>query len=413
MKEYEKRLPYENVRQRRLSSDMEEIAPPGLSDRGGKIMHIRPLNGRPARRARIASRMFRACGVAVLLVCAVAIGLPPPANATAGKDYRLSGPYTQNNLSIYLIHREGRSEGPAPITLGEAMRQGLVKVVETGSVSSLKVRNLSDREVFIQSGDIVKGGKQDRVLLTSLLVPPKSGYIPIGAFCVEQGRWARRGLENVMAFSTSAYRMPSRAGKIAMMKSMGRETAPEAVWSGRLGRMRRRRGGSLQGEVWRSVAMIQQGLGRAVRARVADERSRSSLQLSLENKRLASVVADYEKALGGLSARHPDAVGYVFAVNGRINSGDEFESTGLFRKLWQRQLKAAATEAVAEKGAPKRIRPTLAEVAAFIDSARAAKPALRAMPGGLNLETRRASESFYMEVRRGNDRWVHRNFVAR
>ena len=31
---------------------------------------------------------------------------------------------------------------------------------------------------------------------------------------------------------------------------------------------------------------------------------------------------------------HPDAVGYVFAVGGRIDGGDEFGSAGLFRKLW-------------------------------------------------------------------------------
>ena len=54
--------------------------------------------------------------------------------ATAGKDYRLSGPYKQENLSIYLIHREGRNAGPLPITLGEAMKKGFVKVVETGNV---------------------------------------------------------------------------------------------------------------------------------------------------------------------------------------------------------------------------------------------------------------------------------------
>lgn len=387
-------------------------------------MHTKPSNERPARRVRSVSRLLWTYGAAVLLACAVATGLPPQASAAAaGKDYRLSGPYTQNNLSIYLIHREGRTGGPAPITLGEAMRQGIVQVVETGSVRRLKVRNLGDREVFIQAGDIVKGGKQDRVLLTSLIVPPKSGYIPIGAFCVEAGRWAGRGLESVMAFSTSAYRMPSRAGKIAMMKSMDYETAPATLqtetWREALhglsvfGGTRRRSGASPQDEVWRSVGMVQKALGRAVRARVADERSRTSLQLSLENKRLASVVADYEKTLGGLSAKHPDAVGYVFAVNGRINSGDEFGSAGLFRKLWPRQLKAAATEAIAEKGAHERIQPTLAEVGAFIDSARAAKPASRAMPGGLRLETRKASGSFYMEVRRGNDRWVHRNFVAR
>ena len=335
------------------------------------------------------------------------------AAAATGKDYRLSGPYTQKNLSFYLIHREGRNAGPAPITLGEAMRRGLIKVVETGSVSRLMVRNLGDREVFIQSGDIVKGGKQDRVLVASLIVPPKSGYIPIGAFCVEQGRWARRGMEKVSEFSVSASRLPSRAGKIAIMKSMRPETPREAgmreIWE--IGR-RRSRGPSLQGQMWDTVQYMQMRLGSAMQAGVADERSRSSLQLSLENKRLASALVDYEKALSGLLDKHPDAVGYVFAVNGRINSGDEFGSAGLFRNLWQRQLKAAATEAIAKKNAHKRKQPTLAEVAAFIDVARAAKPALKAMPGGLNLETRKTGKSFYMEIRRGNDRLVHRNFVA-
>ena len=131
------------------------------------------------------------------------------------------------------------------------MRRGLIKVVETGSVSRLMVRNLGDREVFIQSGDIVKGGKQDRVLVASLIVPPKSGYIPIGAFCVEQGRWARRGMEKVSEFSVSASRLPSRAGKIAIMKSMRPETPREAgmreIWR------RRSRGPSLQGQMWDTV----------------------------------------------------------------------------------------------------------------------------------------------------------------
>ncbi len=302
------------------------------------------------------------------------------------------------------------------------MKRGLVKVVETGSVRRLEVRNLGDREVFIQSGDIVKGGKQDRVLVASMIIPPNSGYIPIGAFCVEAGRWAPRGLENVGAFSASAYRMPSRAGKIAIMKSMGRESAPETDrlerlrerWPGlRISQGTRRRMGSYhQDDVWRSVGAMQKSLERAVRSQVTDERSRTSLQLSLENKRLASAQADYEKTLGSLLEKYPDAVGYVFAVNGRINSGDEFGSAGLFRKLWSRQLKAAATEAIAEKSASQRRQPTLVEVAGFIDSARAAKPALSAMPGGINLETRKASGSFYMEIRRGNDHWVHRQFIA-
>lgn len=386
-------------------------------------MHAKLSNERPVKRERTVSRLFRAYGVAVLIACVAAIGLAPQvAAAKAMKDYRLSGPYTQNNLSIYLIHREGGNKGPAPITLAEAMRRGFVKVVETDSVRRLVVRNLGDREVFIQSGDIVKGGKQDRVLVASLIIPPNSGSIPIGAFCVESGRWAPRGLESVKAFSASAYRIPSRAGKIAIMKSMGRERAPGADrferlrerWPGlRISRGdRRRMGASHQEDVWRSVGAMQRALGHAVRAQVADRRSRTSLQLSLENKRLASALAGYENNLARLLEEHTDAVGYVFAVNGRINSGDEFGSAGLFRKLWRRQLKAAATEAVAEVDARKREQPTLAQVAAFIDSARAAKTASKAMPGGMNLETRRASGLYYMEVRRGNDRWVHRTYVA-
>ena len=76
-------------------------------------MRTRLSNERSVRRARAASRLFRAYGAAVLAACAIAIGLPQaPAAAAAGKDYRLSGPYTQKNLSIYLIHREGRNAGP-------------------------------------------------------------------------------------------------------------------------------------------------------------------------------------------------------------------------------------------------------------------------------------------------------------
>ena len=137
----------------------------------------------PARRGWAVSRIFRSYGLVILIACAVAIGLlPQAATAKAGKDYRLSGPYTQNNLAVYLIHRERRSVGPAPLTLGEAMKRGLVKVVETGSVSRLMVRNLGDREVFIQSGDIVKGGKQDRVLVASMIIPRTRATSPSAPF---------------------------------------------------------------------------------------------------------------------------------------------------------------------------------------------------------------------------------------
>ena len=320
--------------------------------------------------------------------------------------YGFTGPYTHDNLAIYLIHRQGGEEGPIPLTLGEAMEHGLVKVIETGNVEELIIRNLSDREVFIQAGDIVKGGKQDRVLIVSMIVPSRSGDIPVSALCVERGRWSERGEEDASGFSASTARVPSQSARIALAERLQGEIVSET-------RQRQHLAGTgLQNRVWESVREVQKNLGRAMSRDIADERSRSSLQLSLENAALASALEEYEAALGVLTQRHPDAVGYVFAVNGNINSGDEFGSAALFRKLWPRQLKAAATEAISERDAPIRVQPTLVEVAAFIDEVRAAEAVAKSMPGQMSLETRKTGKALYTEIRRLNGPWVHRSFIA-
>lgn len=351
----------------------------------------------------------------------------------ADKSYRLSGPYMHKNLAIYLIHRSGTEKGPVPLTLAEAMKAGVVKVIETGKVNRLVIRNTGDRDVFIQAGDIVKGGKQDRVLTISMIVPPRSGAIPVGAFCVERDRWAKRGSEKVAEFSASSDRMPSKAGKLAMMERARRLPTRAEMQARRLARADRQSAfqtlgrqqqatPSQQGKVWASVKKMQRKLASNMKVDLSDKRSRSSLQLSLENKKLAAALKGYKQALGGLVAAHPDAVGYVFAINGKINSGDEFGSAGLFRKLWLRQLKAAATEAIAEdtiaedKG-PKgkaaiKTPPTTDAIAAFLDKARAAKPAWKPMPGHMRLETRETKHALYTEARKKDGAWVHRNFIA-
>ena len=348
---------------------------------------------------------------AILAAGALAAGSAAAAAAEDG--YRLSGPYTHDSLAIYLIHRPNGDNGPVPLTLGEAMERGAVRVIETGDVEELVVRNPGDREVFIQAGDIVKGGKQDRVLTVSMIVPPNSGDIAIGAFCVEQGRWEGRGSEKEREFSASTARLPSKAGRLALHYRAHRDTNVEMGGSERTRTGRRLPAGDdLQGRVWASVRETQTALGGAMMRSVADERSRSSLQLSLENKALRSALQGYEEALGKLPEEHPDAVGYVFAVGGRIDSGDEFGSAGLFRKLWPRQLRAAATEVMASADARGRAQPTLAEVAAFIDGARGGQLASRPMPGRMTLETRASETALYTEMRRSQGLWVHRSFIA-
>ncbi len=131
-------------------------------------------------------------------------------------DYRISEPFTYKNLSLFLIHGKDQNTKGNIITLQEAMERKLFVVYETSEVNTLEVENLSKEfEVFIQSGDIVKGGKQDRILAVSIIIPVRSGRVRIDSFCVESGRWTKRGDEDSGKFTSSNDRVVSKELKIA------------------------------------------------------------------------------------------------------------------------------------------------------------------------------------------------------
>src|SRR5688500_10043893 len=237
----------------------------------------------------------------------------------------LSGPYTHKNLTVYLVHGEDVLTGRTPLTLEEAMERKLVKVHETGDVDELEIENVSSTdEVYVQAGDIVKGGKQDRVLTVDLIVPARSGRMPISSFCVEHGRWQARGGESTREFNSAVDMAPSKELKLAAKHSKS------------------------QTEVWARVADSQEKLSAASNTNVASGVSRSSMQLSLENEAVRSTAAEYVDALRTIVNGKSEVIGFVFAINGEINSADTYGSSDLFAKLWPKLLRATAIEAVSE-----------------------------------------------------------------
>jgi hypothetical protein len=337
--------------------------------------------------------------LAALAAASVAYVVPSLAQKTASEGYRISGPFVHENLAVYFVHGKGKG-GPVPLTLEEALAEGLVNVYETGQVNQLAIENLGREEVFVQSGDIVKGGRQDRLLTVSLTLPPNSGRVPIASFCVEQGRWAPRGREEAQKFSSSSAALPSREAKLAVR-------APQPVTAGEPV------GVSRQAEVWRNVARIQDKLSGNVGAPVASGLSRTSLQLSLENEKLAETRAAYVKALQSAGENESDIVGYVFAINGKLNSGDLYPSNGLFRKMWPKLLAASATEAISEKNEIGGVTPSAEAVLAFLSQAEEGKPTVKNIDGRVRFETREAPNAFYFEAARPNGAWVHKNYLAK
>jgi hypothetical protein len=243
----------------------------------------------------------------------------------------IAGPFTHENLSIFLLSGNDELDGSRFMSLDEGLDQKCVLVHETGNVGQLEVENLSELfDLYVQAGDVVKGGRQDRTLGIDFVLPAKSGRVPVPSFCVESGRWHRRGGEEARVFSSSKSYLSSK--KLRMAAKLSKS----------------------QGEVWASVAETQESLGASLGEPVLAAASPTSYQLSVENEALQKRKEGFRAALAGILADKPDTIGYAFAINGEINTADAYGSRLLFRKLWSKLLDAAILEAIAELGRPRK-----------------------------------------------------------
>jgi len=250
--------------------------------------------------------------------------------------------------------------------------------------------------------------------------------MPIASFCVEQGRWTARGREDAHRFETASASVPSREAKIAMKAPAAAAPPAAGPTSGTTATTRSQPSylSSLdvsrrQQEVWKDVAKVQDKLSQAVAAPVAMPESRSSLQLSLENEKLKEAQAGYVKALQPAGEAGDDVIGYVFAIDGKLNSADLYPSNGLFRKMWPKLLAANAVEEIGDKATGKAATlPSEADVLVFLKSAEAGKGVEQPLIGGNKLETREAAGALFFETRvpsapSANSTWVHRNYIAK
>src|SRR5207245_7218815 len=107
-----------------------------------------------------------------------------------GTAYQIRGPLTHEDLAVFLLCCD-RQDQRDFLTLDEGLREGLVKITEQEQerVGALQIENLSDRPLYLQEGERLQGGKQDRTIISSLVVPPKSGKRSVPTFCVEASRW--------------------------------------------------------------------------------------------------------------------------------------------------------------------------------------------------------------------------------
>lgn len=317
---------------------------------------------------------------------------PPVIKEVQLSNYRLSGPYQFDHLSLFLIHSPNEPRSRLYIPLQSAMERGIVIVHETNTVNELAIENVSpSEEVFVQAGDIVKGGNQDRVLSVDLILPPRSGVVPISAFCVEQSRWQQRGSESAVQFTITE--MVANYSLLQAIKDV-----------------------ATQAGVWNEVHTAHESIGAGVARSVRSELSPTSLPLALESEAVHASTAPYMQRFSLLVNGWNDVIGFAFAINDELKGADVYSSNVMFKRLWPRLLKAAAVEAIATPGTKRTTNGLPIEtVGEFLVNTELGAETVTELNARTQSAKRETENGLFFETRDMAHRgaWIHRSYLAR
>jgi hypothetical protein len=294
----------------------------------------------------------------------------PTGAASPGKqegEWRLLDPVSYENLTVFPVVSSSGYDTSAFLTLEDGLSNGEVTVREQGadaiyrnrdgsrpvaqnyggpSVNQLVLVNHSKRPLLLLAGELVSGGKQDRVIAKDRIVAPFSEPLPLNVFCVEHGRWSSGSQFN----QAKTIVHPSVREQAAVTQKQG------DVWAAVTG-------GSMPS---RSPSAPPPAVSSAdLEATIRDEAPTQSYSRIYESRRVSAsvetVVSEiqrrFRKETSGLKGER--VVGVVVAYGGEVAWSDIFASDELFNHYWSKLLRSYAVEAVA--------RPTLREKASADD----------------------------------------------
>ena len=299
-----------------------------------------------------------------------AVTPPPPGKPSGG--WRLLDPITYENLTVFPVVSSSDRETAAFLTLDEGLASGEVVVREQGSeglarrrdgrdgvvrptystaasVNQLVLINRSKRPLLLLAGELVSGGKQDRIIGKDRLVPVGADPLPLDVFCVEHGRWSAGA--NFTDAKTIVH--PSVREQAAV------ESDQSKVWSAV-------RGGSTAKASPRASGGAMAGMAAAapppvladstISRAIAHDAPTESYQKIYESRTVRNSADNYieeiqrrfASATSGLKGERP--VGVIVAYGSEVAWSDIFASSDLFHQYWNKLLRSYVVEALARPG---------------------------------------------------------------
>ena len=270
-------------------------------------------------------------------------------------------PFRYGNLSIFPIE-SSYAISHSYLTLEEALRLHRAIIHENNS-QTLWIENLSDTDLYIQSCDLIKGGQQDRIIESDLILPAHETSHNLNVFCVERDRSFQCGDEPIATFSSSTEMAPIPHMRITsnhkltsplLSPHVGGYTEPDSSQLQllqSLGTMPQFNSidDIVQQSIWNDVATVQSSLTTVLHDSVARNISPTSLELTLEHPAVMQKRQAFENKLLSIVWDRPRAIGVVYAIAGKIVGGDIYGSHSLFLSMWPKLLKAISTTAILTK----------------------------------------------------------------
>src|SRR5215510_11721837 len=325
----------------------------------------------------------------LMMVAPVLLLLARPAPAHPGgenvtQQFKVLAPISHGNLTIFPVV-VGKSHDTSDfLTLDEGIRSGEVVVTEVGNlhgmvrrpprtyhpgpqVNTLVLVNNSKRPLILLAGEIVTGGKQDRIVGKDRIIAPESDPVDLSVFCVEHGRWTEKSAKfesHKYLMAQPSVRKEALGGKSqekvwAAVKTQNDSTAYNMATTAPGVAASSTNGGS--GLTSRASETVQvQGTAVQVTPEGADTLRRLDSTTSLAavqadtvvQKQIKSISDPVEKSFESAikQLRDQNAVGVVVAVKGRIIWADIFASKELLSKYWPKLLQSYAAEAFSATG---------------------------------------------------------------
>jgi len=311
-----------------------------------------------------------------------------PAGGGSTQPWEIGEPVTYQDLTIFPVISSQNPDTSEFETLDEALSSGDAIISEQGGymrrtrdgepvpiytggsqVNQLVLVNRGKRPLLLLAGEVVSGGKQDRIIGKDRIVPTGSAPLPLDVFCVEHGRWTGDSM-NFSAAETMVH--PTVREQAAVKQDQSEVWAAVRDETPKVGEsesvtVNGTSAGVGSGVGFSAGAPAPAAVSRAAIGGVISEAPTQSYRRIYQSPMVQNSVegfADemgrrFDRATSGIKGGH--VVGVIVAFGDEVAWSDVFASSQLFETYWPKLLRSYVVEALT--------RPAVRE-AATLDDAR-------------------------------------------